>query len=165
LVEQQHPASSSSLPAADDAVRLSQVRDLLFGEQSRATDSRLERLQAELERLRELLRGELGALRAGLTEELSELRRALGVEREQRGADLRAGQAALDDTRGALERALAGSEQRAQTGLDDVAGRLEDERRAVRGELGRLAHAKLDRDTLAALLSELAQRVTDEGEG
>jgi hypothetical protein len=138
---------------------LSQVRDLLFGEQERATDQRfqiledrlnqaLQSLQAQLSEQLTSLKAELDATFAQHAEQLQSLESGLREEREETARQLEAARTELAD--------------QIRAASDTLTEQLADERAArerVDEAAANLAESKVDRTTLAALFAEMASRV------
>jgi DNA repair exonuclease SbcCD ATPase subunit len=160
---------------------LEKVRDLLFGGQMRDYDRRFarleERLAGETSELREEIRKRLSALEAYVKSEIESLSDRLRTEQEARtgGANDLARElretsqqiaqrtAALDDhvarTHSEFRQQLHGHYQ--ELG-DDIRHRVEDVLARLAREARELRADKADRSALAALLTEMALRLTGE---
>ncbi|HUK12734.1 MAG TPA: hypothetical protein VLW17_05470 [Thermoanaerobaculaceae bacterium] len=168
-------------PEVLGAGNLDQVREILFGTQSRSLEKRLVRLEEQLAKaiaeLREEVKGGLHGLEGYAKREIEALNDRLAREQAERAAGAEeigqrieeAGKAARKDSEGLGER-LGKSERDLRQQLLDQAKRLEEEirRRAdsttafLTAAIEELRAEKTDRAALAALLSEVAMRLTDE---
>jgi gas vesicle protein len=177
------PSTPAEAKASDDLAggNIDKVRDILFGGQMRDYERRFarleERLIQETSELKDDVRKRLAALEQFVrqeTESLSERIRAEQEERSDATRDLaqdarttakafekKAGQ--LDDTISRVQRELRqqllelhqNMNDDVRSKIDDVLGRLQQESSVLRND-------KADRATLAALLTEMAMRLTNE---
>ena len=177
------PSTPADAKASDDLAggNIDKVRDILFGGQMRDYERRFarleERLIQETSELKDDVRKRLAALEQFVrqeTESLSERIRAEQEERSDATRDLaqdartsakafekKAGQ--LDDTISRVQRELRqqllelhqNMNDDVRSKIDDVLGRLQQESNVLRND-------KADRATLAALLTEMAMRLTNE---
>ena len=177
------PSTPADAKASDDLAggNIDKVRDILFGGQMRDYERRFarleERLIQETSELKDDVRKRLAALEQFVrqeTESLSERIRAEQEERSDATRDLaqdarttakafekKAGQ--LDDTISRVQRELRqqllelhqNMNDDVRSKIDDVLGRLQQESSVLRND-------KADRATLAALLTEMAMRLTNE---
>jgi gas vesicle protein len=177
------PSTPADTKASDDLAggNIDKVRDILFGGQMRDYERRFarleERLIQETSELKDDVRKRLAALEQFVrqeTESLSERIRAEQEERSDATRDLaqdartaakafekKAGQ--LDDTISRVQRELRqqllelhqNMNDDVRSKIDDVLGRLQHESSVLRND-------KADRATLAALLTEMAMRLTNE---
>jgi predicted nucleic acid-binding Zn-ribbon protein len=142
------PANGSA-PADATPESLDKVRDILFGGQMRAVESRLQGLESRLLRGQETLRTDftkqLGALDATLQREVQSLGERLAAERAKRTEELKALAAELKE-------ALRGLEKRHQK-LEETSGMADADLRE-----GILQHSK----AVAADIARLAERLTGE---
>jgi len=140
------PGSSSSEPPPES---LDKVRDILFGGQMRAVESRLQGLEARLLQAQESLRSEftkqLDALDAVVQKEVQSLTERLGAERAKRIEELKGLAAELKET-------LKQLEQR-HLKLEAASGQADAELRE-----GILEHSK----AVSADLTRLSERFTSE---
>src|SRR5262249_36104878 len=177
-----HTLPSEGKTTADEsgAASLDKVRDILFGAQARDTDRRFTRLEDVIARetaeLKDAVRRRLGALEEQVQQEFESL-----AQRRKNGMEAR-GDADPGLSRELRDRAEAGD--RKVSLIDDQVGRVQRELRqqlleaqqTIRDEIQRHAqeHAsrltrestllrndKLDRAEFAAMLTELALRMTD----
>jgi hypothetical protein len=160
---------------------LDQVREILFGSQSRGLDKRLARLEEELPKriveIREELKRSLATLEAYARTEIDSLNERLRTEVKERdkGDDL--AQSKLDEATKGLRKDLGQLGERTTAAERDLrqqlltqAKRLDDEiqRRAeeLASALARavevLSVEKADRKVVASILQEVALRLTDE---
>jgi gas vesicle protein len=177
------PSTPAEAKASDDLAggNIDKVRDILFGGQMRDYERRFarleERLIQETSELKDDVRKRMAALEQFVrqeTESLSERIRAEQEERSDATRDLaqdartsakafekKAGQ--LDDTISRVQRELRqqllelhqNMNDDVRSKIDDVLGRLQQESSVLRND-------KADRATLAALLTEMAMRLTNE---
>lgn len=188
-VNDQHSLDSESPDAAVRAAgdestgtgNLEKVRDILFGTQMRDVDRRFlrleERLLKETRDLKDDIKRRLDALEAYTNKEADALAghiRQEHAERVETGARLAR---ELADTAGAFERRSAALDEQMAKGQREIRQaileqqqRLSDEMReqidqvlaALARETNELRGDKTDRRALAALLKEMAMRLTDE---
>ena len=176
-------ANDSSSPQGDDLPggNIDKVRDILFGGQMRDYERRFsrleERLVQETSELRDEVRRRLSALEQFVKQEAESLADRIRAEHDSRtdatkslaedarhasqAFEKRTGQ--LDDTIGRVQRELRQQILELHQNMsDDVRQKVDD----VIGRLNRssadLRHDKTDRATLAALLTEMAMRLTNE---
>lgn len=163
------------------AGNIDKVRDILFGGQMRDYERRFasleERLLKETSEMKDDVRRRLSALETFVRQETESLAGRITTEHDERT------DATKDLARDASEHAKAFEKKTGQ--LDDLIGRVQRElrqqvldlqstmsddlRQKVDGvvaqlnrESGALRHEKTDRATLAALLTEMAMRLTNE---
>ena len=163
---------------------LDKVRDILFGGQMRAVESRLQGLEARLLQAQENLRAEftkqIDTPDAVVQKEVQSLTERLTTERNKRVEELKA-------LAGELKEVLREHEQR-HLSLEATMGTADAELRegilqhskAVAAEIARLTERltgelarsveeleedKASRSSLSALFTDLATRLTEEGEG
>jgi seryl-tRNA synthetase len=177
------PSTPAESKASDELAggNIDKVRDILFGGQMRDYERRFarleERLIQETSELKDDVRKRMAALEQFVrqeTESLSERIRAEQEERSDATRDLaqdarttakafekKAGQ--LDDTISRVQRELRqqllelhqNMNDDVRSKIDDVIGRLQQESSVLRND-------KTDRATLAALLTEMAMRLTND---
>jgi hypothetical protein len=175
----QAPATDGDATPAGN--NLDKVRDLLFGGQMRDYDRKFARLEERLSRetaeLRDDVKRQLAALEQYMRAEVESLSDRLRLEQEARagaaqdlGRELRetAQQfvqrtAQLDDVIARSQRDLRQQlhTQRQELG-DDIRQRVEDVLARLAREAHELRSDKTDRKALAALLTELAMRLSGE---
>lgn len=171
-------SKGGGLPAGAASANMDKVRELLFGTQMRELEKRLTRMEDKLAQdqsdFREDARRRFEALEQLICQELAAATERAKNEREEREQSVRATEKALLDTLRASERKLALLEEqlaKAQRELrqhqHEQSVGLRDELRAARDQLNRslsrsvedLRSDKLDRSTLATLLTEVAARI------
>jgi DNA repair exonuclease SbcCD ATPase subunit len=160
---------------------LEKVRDLLFGGQMRDYDRRFtrleERLAAETSDLREELRKRLTALEAYMKTEIESLSERLRAEQEVRAGaandlarELRETSQQFAQRTTQLDDLVARTHRELRQQLhaqyqelgDDIRARVEDVLARLAREARELRADKTDRSALAALLTEMAMRLTGE---
>jgi DNA-binding ferritin-like protein (Dps family) len=128
---------------------LDKVRDILFGGQMRAVESRLKRIEDRLRREQEALRSELEkeiqALEKQTRKDVDGLAEKLSGEQAKRGDDIKGVNAALRDTARSIEKRLAKLDESSNTADAEIRSQL-------------LEHM----ETTAAQLKELTERVTND---
>jgi hypothetical protein len=183
-----HDAGGSSdgpvRPAAGEAAggaSIDKVRDLLFGGQLRELDRRFarleERLVKETNQLRQDMQVRIDALEAHArreTESLSDQIRAehqdrvdahdnLGRELKETAKSLERRTTSLDEQSSKAQRELRQQMlEQHQRLSDEIRRRTDDLLATLTRESQALRSDKTDRSTLAALLNEMAMRLTDE---
>jgi DNA repair exonuclease SbcCD ATPase subunit len=160
---------------------LDQVREILFGAQSRSVEKRIARIEEELPKraaeLREELKRGLATLEAYARREIDSLNERLRAESAERGkADDQLG-AKAEDTAKALRREIAGLDERSTAAQRDLRQHLLDQTKRLDEEIQRrsddlaaaiaraveeLRFEKADRKAVAGILHEVAMRLTDE---
>lgn len=175
----QTPAAKAP-PADDSAGSLEKVRDILFGVQMREVDRRFAQIEERIARdasdLREDLRRRLTALELFVKSEVESLNSRLRAEHDTRtglagtlGRDLAALAGTLERRASAIDDQMDHRQRELRQQMldqhkrlsDDLAQKAQDLLDALAREAGALRHAKTDRATLAALLAEMAGRLTD----
>jgi hypothetical protein len=161
------PPAPAPVPDAQPE-SLDKVRDILFGGQMRAVESRLqgieERFRQENESLRADLARQTESLDAFIRSEIQILNERLAGERTKRGEELKALAAEIKEAIRALEKRHVKLEE--STNLADAA--LRDQLllmgEQLTAELARshqaLDTAKTDRTALAGLLTDMAARLS-----
>jgi hypothetical protein len=163
------------------AASIDKVRDILFGNQVREFDRRFSRLEDRIVKeavdLKEEVRSRLAALEQYTKTELESLADHIKAEYNGRVEAHGAVSREIKDTAAALERRattldeqLAKSQRELRQQILEQNQRLTDDlRRKMDDVLARLAHEsreirsdKADRTTLAALLNEMAMRLTND---
>ena len=166
---------------ASSGANLDKVRDILFGGPLRDVERRFTRLEERLAKdtseLRSEMRQRLETLESYVKSEVESLAGAIRAERDGRGEAVAAVIGELRETgRGFERRAAALDEQMAkgqrelrQQMLDQYHRLSEDTRQKIEDVLATIAREsqelrtdKTDRRVLAALLTEMAMRLTNE---
>lgn len=177
------PADTTERDTAAGTGNLEKVRDILFGHQMREVDRRFvrleERIAKETRDLRDDMKRRLDALEAYTNKETEALAAQLRNEQAERVDANARFVRELADTAGALERRTAALDEQQAKGQreirqlileqqqrlgDDVRERIEEVLAALARESHSLRHDKADRASLAALLQEMAMRLTEEFE-
>jgi DNA anti-recombination protein RmuC len=173
-------SASGDLPATGN---LEKVRDILFGHQMREVDRRFARLEErilkETRDLKDDVKRRLDALEAYMHKEAEALATQLRNEHGERvDANTRLARE-LADTTTSFERRTAALDEQLAKGQreirqhileqqqrlgDDVRERIDEVFAALARESSELRHNKTDRAALAALLQEMALRLTGEFE-
>jgi seryl-tRNA synthetase len=182
--QDRHPnAAEPTSPHGDDLPggNIDKVRDILFGGQMRDYERRFarleERLVQETTELRDEVRRRLGALELFVKQEAESLANRIHAEHDSRSdavkglaEDARHSSEAFEKRTGQLDDTIARAQRELRQQIlelhqlmsDDVRQKVDD----VIGRLNRastdLRHDKTDRATLAALLTEMAMRLTNE---
>ena len=165
-------------PANAPPESLDQVRDILFGSQMRAVDSRLqgleERLREEHESLRSEFARQVESLDGFIRSEVSTLTERLATESRKRSEDLKALSAEIKEALRGLERRHVKLEEAANMADASLRDQLLHQSTTAAQELARLgerlgaelkrshaelASAKTDRTALATLLTDMAGRL------
>jgi DNA anti-recombination protein RmuC len=170
-------------PAAEDlgGGNLDKVRDILFGGQMRDYERRFarveERLVKETADLRDDVRRRLAAIEEFVKKETEALANRIKTEHDERAdstkellGELRDTSKAFEKKTGQLDDHLARAQRELRQQILELHQRLTDEfQQKVDDVLTRLGHEyrelradKADRAVLAALLTEMAMRLTDE---
>jgi DNA anti-recombination protein RmuC len=163
------------------AANLDKVRDLLFGGQMRDYDRRFtaleDRIARETSELREDVLKRLSSIEALLSREIDALNDRVRSERDDRSTAARDLARQLDDTAQAFEKKTTQLDDQIARGLRDMRQQLHDQHHTLSDDLKRQADQilerlaresqqlqsdKTDRASLAALLNEMAMRLTDE---
>jgi DNA repair exonuclease SbcCD ATPase subunit len=161
---------------------LDKVRDLLFGGQMRDYERKFARLEDRLVKetadLRDELKKRFAALEAYMKAEIESLTDRLRTEQDARLGSAKDLARALSDTAQQFEQKTSQLDDliaRTQRDLrqqlhavhqelgDDIRQRVEDVLSRLTQEAGDLRSDKADRNTLAALLTDMAMRLTAEG--
>lgn len=181
IIGEQNATGTRTPDAETAAGNLDKVRDLLFGGQMRDYDRKFarleERLVKETSELREEVKKRLGALESYMKSEVESLSDRLKAELDSRSASVKdlarelretAQQfeqktSQLDDLVARTQRELR-QQLHAQTQdlAEDIRQRVEDVLARVAREAHDLRTEKADRGALAALLTEMAMRLTGE---
>lgn len=164
-----------STPADAQPESLDKVRDILFGSQMRAVDSRLqgleERLREEHEALRTDFARQVESLDGFIRSEVTALTERLAAESKKRSEDLKALAAEIKEALRALERRHVKLEEAANMADAALRDQLLHQSTTAANEFARvgaelkrshqeLASAKTDRTALATLLTDMAGQLT-----
>ena len=160
---------------------LDKVRDILFGGPLREVDRRFARLEERLAKdtseLRAEMRQRLEALESYLKSEVESIAATIRAEREGRGDAIAAVAGELRETGRGFERRAAALDEQMTTGQrelrqlmldqyhrlsEDTRQKMEDVLATIARESQELRADKTDRRALAALLTEMAMRLTNE---
>ena len=163
------------------AANLEKVRDLLFGGQMRDYDRKFasleDRILKETGELREDVKKRLSAIEQLLGREIDALNDRVKAEQEDRAAADKDLARQLDDTARTFERKTSQLDDQMARGLREVRQQLHDQQQQLSDDLKRQADQilerlaresqqlqsdKTDRASLAALLTEMAMRLTDD---
>ncbi len=163
------------------AANLDKVRDLIFGGQMRDYERRFaaleERILKETAELREELRRRLSSVEALLAREVDALNDRLRAEQEDRSNATKEVGRQLEETARNFERKTHSLDDQMARGMRDLRQQLHDQHQQLTDDLKRqadqilerlgrdaqqLQHDKTDRASLAALLTEMAMRLTDD---
>jgi seryl-tRNA synthetase len=160
---------------------LDQVREILFGAQSRGLEKRLARLEEDLPKrfteIREELKRGLASLEAYARTEIDSLNERLRAEVKERDKGDEAASARLDEAGKSLRKDLAQFGERATSAErdlrqqllaqakrldDDIQRRTDDLAAALVRAVEELRSEKADRKAVAGIFHEVALRLTDE---
>ena len=181
-VDSQNPGAPLRAPEADaGAANLDKVRDLLFGGQMRDYDRRFasleDRILKDTSDLRDEVRKRLAAIEALLAREVEALSERIKAEQEDRSAGVSGLGRQLDDTARNFEKKAHQLDEQMSRGLREVRQQLHEQHQQLSDDLKRQADQilerlareshqlqsdKTDRASLAALLTEMAMRLTDD---
>ena len=161
------PPAPSPVPDAQPE-SLDKVRDILFGGQMRAVESRLqgmeERFRQEHETLRSDFARQVESLDAFIRSEVQTLNERLAAERAKRTEDLKALAAEIKEAIRALEKRHVRLEESANLADATLRDQLLLMGEQLTSELTRshqaLDSAKTDRTALAGLLTDMAARLS-----
>jgi hypothetical protein len=167
--------------AAGGAASLEKVRDILFGSQMREVDRRFARLEERIAKdtrdLKDEIKRRLDAFEQFVKGENESLSSQLRNEQAERAdGDAKQARELADTTRAFERRTTTLDEQQArnqreirqqlleqhQRLSDDLREKVDEVLAALAREAQELRHDKTDRQALAALLKEMAMRLTDE---
>jgi hypothetical protein len=160
---------------------LDQIRDILFGVQSRDLDKRISRLEDRLAKdtadLRDDITRRFDALELYARKELEALADRLKAEQAERTSAIDGVLRAIGDTTKSLERQSAQVDEQSARGQRDLREQILDRSKSLAEDIRRtseslsaalerrfdtLEHEKADRTAVAALLSEMAMRLTSD---
>ena len=139
-------------PQAGSAKELERLRDILYGEQARATEDRLGDLETRLEKVRNelqsLFRKENKALESSLEKQLNQLTKNLDMHKTESAEK-------LDATRLELTTDFKNRH-------NDQASQLRELRQQLVEISAALEESKVSRSDLGAMLIEMGKRILDE---
>jgi DNA anti-recombination protein RmuC len=180
-VDPQNTGAPVNTTETDSGASLEKVRDLLFGVQMRDTERKFARLEAQLAKetadLRDEVRKRLSAVEALLAREVDTINERLKTEHDERttaSADL---SRQLDDTARTFEKKTAQIDDQMARGMRELRQQIHEQHQQLSDDLKRQADQilerlareahelrtdKTDRASLAALLTEMAMRLTDD---
>jgi hypothetical protein len=157
------------------------VRDLLFGSQMRSAEDRMarleERLQRDLEKLRDSATKQMGDLDKAFRKEVAALTRKLKTEQDKRADELRNVGAKIGEMATNLETRIEEAEAKGDESEAGVRAEIAEQSRAVAKDLGTLAKNlssdmtkevtelrtdKTDTAALVDLFSEMAFRLSEQ---
>jgi hypothetical protein len=167
--------------APGETGNLDQIRDILFGVQSRDLEKRISRLEDRLAKdtadLRDDIKRRLDALELYARTELEALGDRLKAEQGDRANAIDDVVRVISDTTRSLERQHSQSDEQSAKGQRDLREQILDRSKTLAEDLRRtseslssalerrfdtLEHEKADRTAVAALLSEMAMRLTSD---
>ena len=160
---------------------LDQVREILFGAQSRGLEKRLARLEEELPKraaeIREEIKRGLASLETYARTEIDSLNDRLRAEGKERGKSQEGFAAKLDDNAKGLRKEVAELGDRSTAAQRELRQQLLDQAKRLNDEIQRrtddlaatlvraveeLRSEKADRKAVAGILHEVAMRLADE---
>jgi len=185
LTKQQGPSDANGAPPADAAPEsLDKVRDILFGGQMRAVETRLQGLEARLLRDQDSLRTDftkqVTALDAMLQKEVQALGERLVAERATRTEELKGFSAEIKEALRGLEKRHVQLEESAGLADADLREGILQHSKAVAAEIARVSDRlsseltrsaeelraeKLGITTLAGMFGDMASRLAAEAKG
>lgn len=170
---------SEQQQTGDGTGNVDKIRDILFGGQMRDYESRFKRLEENLVResaeIREMTRQRLDALEAYIKSEFETQSQRLKAEREERTANVEQQEREVRELSQNLSRRLTEANDlaaetsrsiraeilaRSNSLLQELQTRHQEASSALDRHVSELKDAKTDRATLAALLNEMALRLT-----
>lgn len=176
-----HANGDGKLAVDEGAGSLDKVRDILFGAQVRDADRRIarleERISKEAAELKDDVRKRLSVLEQFVKNEVESLADRLKTEHDARSdavkdlaRELRDGAKAAEKKFGQVDDQVARVQRELRQQLLDTQQKITDEiQRQAQDGAGRLAREaaelrndKIDRAALAAMLTEMAMRLTDD---
>ena len=181
-VESQNTGAAPSTPdVTGGAANLEKVRDLLFGVQMRDYDRKFasleDRILKETSELRDDVRKRLTAIEQLLAREIDAVNDRVRAEQEDRSSSAKDLARQLDDTARNFEKKTSQLDDQLARGLRELRQQLHEQHQQLSDDLKRQADQvldrlaresdqlrsdKTDRASLAALLSEMAMRLTDD---
>lgn len=180
-IDSQTTEAQARTPDVDGGANLEKVRDLLFGVQMRDYDKKFARLEERLSKdtgdLREDVKKRLASIEQLIRKEIEALSDRLKAEQEERSKSMKDLSRQQDDTvrtfekkTGQLDDQMARSlrdlrqqlHEQGQRLSDDIRQQADDILARLTRESQELRADKTDRTALAALLTEMAMRLTDD---
>jgi DNA anti-recombination protein RmuC len=180
-VDPQNVNAQTRTAEADGGASLEKVRDLLFGVQMRDYDRKFARLEDRLVKetndLREDVRKRLAAIEQLLAKEVESLSERLKAEHDDRTGASKDLSRQLDETARSFEKKTGQIDDQLSRGLREVRQQIHEQHQQLSDDLKRQADEilerlareshelrtdKTDRASLAALLTEMAMRLTDD---
>jgi predicted nucleic acid-binding Zn-ribbon protein len=177
-------ASNGAAVAEAQPESLDKVRDILFGGQMRAVESRLQGLEARLLQGQESIRTDftkqVTALDAALQKEVQSLVERLAAERTRRTEELKSLSVEIKEALRALEKRHASLEESSGMADADLREGILQHSKAVTAEIARVSERlgteltrsaqelraeKLNITALAGLFGDMASRLTAEAKG
>lgn len=175
------PADAPGVPGDDGTGNIEKVRDILFGNQMRDTDRRFSRLEErfvqETSDLKEEVRKRLSALEQFFKQEAESLAERIKSEHDDRtdatkelSREARETAKAFEKKTGMLDDHIGRAQRELRQQILELHQRLTDDLRQKADEIlarlgqeaAELRHDKADRATIAALLTEMAMRLTND---
>jgi len=172
---------SKKLPADDNPGNIDKVRDILFGGQMRDYDRRFsrfeERLVQESAELKEDVRKRLLALEQFVKQETASLADRIKAEHDERvsaakelGREVRDNAKATEKKTGQIDDQIDKLQRELRKQIldlhkrvtDDIRGKIDDVLARLSQEAADLRNDKADRATIAALLNEMALRLSSD---
>jgi hypothetical protein len=173
---------AGELAGPETGASVDKIRDILFGSQIKNYEARFARLEENLVRetveLKETMRRRFESLEGFFKSETEALSARLKSEREERTHNFTSLDRDLKSTHDELSRKiheLDASTAEANSGLrrelmaesrkllDEISERHDSLRSLLESRVGELRHQKTDRSLLAALLSEIATQIGEDG--
>jgi seryl-tRNA synthetase len=170
-----------NLPADETPGNIDKVRDILFGGQMRDFDRRFsrfeERLAQETTELKEDMRKRLAALEQFVKQENASLGDRIKAEHDERATadkdlarEVRDGAKAMEKKTGQIDDQIEKLQRELRKQIldlhkkltDDIRGKIDDVLARLNQESADLRNDKTDRATLAALLNEMALRLSSD---
>jgi DNA anti-recombination protein RmuC len=180
-LDPQNLGAQPKVPDADGGASLEKVRDLLFGVQMRDTDRKFARLEDRLVKetsdLRDDVKKRIAAVEQLLAREIETLNERLTAEHDDRTGAAKDLSRQLDETARSFERKTAQIDDQLARGMRELRQQLHEQHQQLSDDLKRQADEilerlareshelrtdKTDRASLAALLTEMAMRLTDD---
>ena len=168
---------------ADGEEHLDKIRDILVGSQMRESDKRFGRLEKQLSKeitsIREEFTKRHDSLEAYIKTELQSLVARVKAEQAERAQAVKDLVKSLADTQKAFEKKLAQLSERSADAQSDLREQILDQSKNLRQEIhtsrteikadqdhavGELRNEKTDRSALANLFTEVAMRLSDDGD-
>ncbi len=158
-----------------------QIRDILFGTQMRDYESKFSKLESRLAKdissIRNEINKRLDSLEVYLDDELLSIRDNMKQEKQERSTALREVAQDLKNTQKALEKKISTVETQLDKSIAQLRKQLLEQNKSLTDEIiskhiettesldaiaQELRYDKLNRNTMAELLSEIALRISDD---